>query len=106
MIGNWQPNKFSEQFLSNVGDDLVPDIVHQIILSVVEDALEHRHREEREWKDEEEAFVLVDKNLVEDRFDEPGIGAGKGRHQPRAGERGAQSDPIRFQVTNQSYQTI
>ena len=81
VVGNRQPNEFTEQLLSNVGDHLIPDIVHEIVLPVVEDALEHRHGKERKREDEEKAFVLIDKNLVEDRFDKPGIGAGKGRHQ-------------------------
>ena len=106
MIGNGQPNKFPEQLLSYVGDHPVPDIVHEIVLPVVEDAFEHRHEEERDRKDEQEAFVLVDENLVKDRFDEPGIGAGEGRHQPRAHERRTQPNPIGLQVANQSYQAI
>ena len=81
MIGNGQPNEFPKQLLPNVGDYLIPDIVHEIVLPVVEDALEHCHGEQREREDEQEAFVLVDENLVEDRLDEPGIGAGESRHQ-------------------------
>ncbi len=106
VIPDRQPDEFAEQLLPDVRDHLVADIVHEIVLAIVECALEHGNRKQGEGKGQQQRFILIDEDLVENRFHQPGVGSGEGRHQPRADERRDQADPVGSQVAHEPYETI
>jgi hypothetical protein len=102
VIVDRQPQQLGEQGLAHVGDDLVADIVHQIILPVVESALAHRDGEEREGQGQQQRLVLIDEDFVQHRLHEPCVGGGKGRHEPGADKGRDQPHLVRAEIPQQS----
>jgi len=84
------------QFLPEVCHDSQADEVHQVGLSVIENAFDEEKKDDGDGKKKELLRIFVDKDIIDSGFRQVGLACGQQRNENHADHRQKQLFPIRL----------
>ena len=96
-----QAHELQEQLLTHIGDHLIAHVIHQVILPVAEDSLQHGHTQNRHRQHHQQILIFADKDAVQHRPDHPGVRPRQASHEGGTDEGSGQSQPILPQIAKE-----